>query len=115
MARTTDCPSEFYIRLDTYWRHSPDRFVGPFPNRQEAQTEIDRALDAPGSLVLMSTQNAANVRDGIRVFGVMSKSVARRQYRLKDWRLGDEASNVLGKRIPLSTQDLFSMEEAQYA
>ena len=35
----------YYIRIDTYWQNSADSFVGPFASRDEAQAEIESAMD----------------------------------------------------------------------
>lgn len=100
----------YYIRLDTFWQGSPDRWVGPFSSRAEAEAEIARVADEPESLIALPGRAAADVRHGIRVYGVFSRSAAQRES-LRDYSLGDERSNLLGKRLPATTDELFDMEE----
>ena len=100
----------YYVRIDTYWQNSPDRWVGPFATATEAQAEIDKAVGAYDSKVTPATQMAADVKHGIRVLGIAPKSQAQRRG-LKDFSLGDDISNIIGNKIPLSTDDLFDLEQ----
>lgn len=100
----------YYIRIDTYWQNSPDEFVGPFASREEAQTEIDAALDEDGSKVCMSSYSARDVRYGIRVYGILSKTEAQRQGMKAGQWYGE--GNMIGKRIPRSTYELNQFKQA---
>lgn len=100
-------PASYYVKLDTYWQHSPDRFAGPFANRDEAEKAIDIALKRAGSKVTMYNHQAADVRHGIRVYGVLSRSEARRDGLRLDW---DGQRNCIGKVIPVDTDHLFDLE-----
>lgn len=92
----------YYVRIDTYWQNSPDRFVGPFVSREEASQAGIQAHDLPAWSV--------DIKDGIRCQEVLSKSQARRSG-MKDFGLGDDSSNVLS-RIPCNMQELKEAEES---
>lgn len=109
MAKT---PATYYIRIDTLWANSPDRWVGPFASPDEAQAEINRALGADNSKCVMASQMAYDAKHAIRIYGVASKSQAQRKS-LQDYGLGDDSSNVIGWHIPLSTDELFEIEQGQ--
>lgn len=98
----------YFIRIDTFWQNSPDRFVGPFDSRSDAQAEIDRAIDAPNSKVTVSNQSASDIRYGIRVHGIHPRTVCERNY-------GMDERNTLSRTIPLSTVDLTEHEDAYLA
>lgn len=101
--------ANYFIRIDTYWQNSPDHFVGPFESRETAQTAIDAALEAPNTCAVAAGQMARDVKNGIRVHGILSQTEAKRMG-MKDWRLGDNESNVIGKRVPVDTADLYQMQ-----
>lgn len=97
----------YYVRLDTYWQGSRDRWCGPYVTREQAQAAIDVALNEPETKAVMSNRNPRDTRNAIRIYGVFSRSEAIRKG-MRDER--HEDSNVLGTRIPISTDDLFEME-----
>jgi len=105
MART---PASYYVKFDTYWQHSPDRFAGPFASRDDAQAAIDAALNDPQSKAVMYGQHATDIKHGVRIYGILSRSEARRDGLRLDW---DAEQNCIGKRIPVSTDDLFELEQ----
>ena len=92
--------AQYFIRIDTYWQNSANRFVGPFTTRADAHAEIDRAMDEPMNLVYHAGQLAADIKNGIRVHGTHPRTVCERNYGMNDQR------NVLTARIPLNTQEL---------
>ena len=94
----------YFIRIDTYWQNSPDRFVGPFVDRSEAQAEIGRATSADNSRVVLAGQMASDIKTGIRCHGVLSKTEAKRR--------GMTDRNTLSRTIPLDTTDLNEHESA---
>jgi hypothetical protein len=106
----------YYIHIDTFWQNSPDRFVGPFDSKAEAQAAIDEAYDALDSNVAAYGMSSNNIKGAVRVHGVLSKSAARRAG-MRDYGLGDDTSNVIGERVPHSMNDLKEIEEelARYA
>lgn len=98
----------YYVRIDTYWQNSPDRFVGPFQTHQDAENAIAEALDASDSKVCTSNQFASDVKHGIRVHGVMSATAARKAG-MKDEFANYGTGNVID-RIPTSTDELYQIE-----
>ncbi len=101
----------YYIVIDTFWEPSPDRFVGSFESRTAAQAEINRATTAEHSKVVLAGQNPADIRNSIRVHGILSKSGAQ-CIGLKDFALGDSDSNVIGTQIPIDIAELRVIENA---
>lgn len=97
----------YFIRIDTYWQNSPDRFVGPFDSREAAQAEIDRATGAENSSVVLAGQSASNIKIGIRCHGILSKTEAKRA--------GMADCNTLSRTIPLDTYDLTEHEDVYLA
>jgi len=98
----------YFIRIDTYWQNSPDRFVGPFASRKEAQAEIDRATSADNSRVVLIGQSASDIKTGIRCHGIFPRNVCERNYGMTD-------RNMLSRTIPLHTTDLREHEDAYLA
>lgn len=96
---------EYYIRFDTYWQGSADRWVGPFASRSQANTEIERATKAEGSLAVQAGRSPSNIKYAIRVWGVQTRSEARR-YGMRE----GENTNIVGTTIPLNTDELFDIE-----
>ncbi len=94
--------ASYFIRIDTYWQGSKDYFVGPFGSREEAEAVIETAVHADGAKVWPADRLAGDVKDGIRVHGVVSKTQA------KQYGLSEEPgrSNVLGPVIPRNRADL---------
>ena len=108
MARTA---AAYYIRIDTCWKNSPDRYVGPFETKDEAQAEIDRALSADNNVWRADRHVGGNIKYAVRVYpDILSATEAKRRgMRL----LGDlRGTNLIGARIPDSTDDLYDIEEA---
>jgi hypothetical protein len=103
--------SSYYVRIDTLWANSPDRWVGPFTTQAEAKSEIIRALAAADSLCCLASERASYVRNAVRILGVVAQSQAQRRG-LHDWPFGDESSNVIGVQIPLDAGELHDIEEA---
>lgn len=97
----------YFIRIDTYWQNSADRFVGPFDSREAAEVAIDAATSANKSMVVRQGQSARNIKTGIRVHGVLSKTEAKRA--------GMTERNVLSRTIPLDTYELREHEDAYLA
>lgn len=91
----------FYVRLDTLWQGSPDRFVGPFGSRKSAEQAIDAAVQAPGSKAFRSHNMASDARNGIRIYGVVSASDAKKYGLKNNYQALDE--------IPLDVSQLNSL------
>lgn len=106
---TPRAQATYYVKFDTYWQNSPDWFAGPFASRNEAQAAIDVALTRAGSKVAMSTQTSRDVRHGIRVWDILSRSEALRDGLRLDW---DGRRNCIGKVIPADTDHLFDLADA---
>lgn len=68
----------YYIRFDTYWQNSADRFCGPFDSREAAELEIDRAVRATNSKVVRSGNQPADIRESVRILGIVTKTQAGR-------------------------------------
>lgn len=101
---TKNSKPQYFVRFDSYWQNSPDYFAGPFDSKADAEAEIVRAESAPGSMIVRSHQTASNVRDGIRVHGVMSYTSARRAG-MRDESYGDDWSNVYND-VPANWNEL---------
>lgn len=97
----------YYVRIDTFWQNSPDRFVGPFPTRAAAQKAIDAACADPQSQIVVLGTSPRDIKHAIRVWGIMTATEARRAGMHEDW---DSLRNVLPE-IPLHTDHLFEMEQ----
>lgn len=93
----------YFIRIDTYWQNSADRFVGPFGSREDAEAEIVTATEAAGSKVVRRGQTALDIKRGIRVHEVLSKTDAKRA--------GMSERNTLGVTIPLDADALREHED----
>jgi len=87
----------YYIRTDNYWQNSPDKWYGPFGSREEAQEEIDLALDT--GQWWMSNQTPMNVRYDKRIYGIYPKSEALRMG-LRSYALGHTSDNNPGRTLP---------------
>jgi len=83
---------QYYVRTDTFWQNSPDRWEGPFDTRVEAQEWIDEKLDGPENYV-MSGQSPRDIKTARRIFGIYSKTEARR-LGLRSYVHGDNVTNV---------------------
>ena len=95
----------YYIRFDTYWQNSPNRFVGPFSTRQAAEDAIKAAENATNSKVARSSQMANDLRNGIRVFGVLSSTEAKRYGLRHNYEALDE--------LPRNTTELAQMRAVE--
>lgn len=82
---------QYYVRTGTFWQNSPDTWEGPF-SKFEAQDWIDEKLSGPENYV-MSSQSPADIKTARRVFGVYSKTKARR-LGLRSYVHGDNVTNV---------------------
>lgn len=94
---------EYYIRIDSYWQDSPDRFVGAFASREAAETAIERAIER-GNVWRAESLCGGDIRDAIRVHDVLSKTAARRA--------GMRLDNLLGPRFPRDLGQLRAIERA---
>jgi hypothetical protein len=63
----------YYVKVDTYWQNSPDYFVGPFNDRQAAQSW----LDGRDGSVNLADQFAGDVKNDWRA-SMMSATEAKR-------------------------------------
>ena len=107
MARTA---AAYYIRIDTYWQNSPDRYVGPFETKDEAQAEIDRALSADNNVWNARNHVGGNIKYAIRVYpDILSATEAKRMGMRPLGAL--RGTNMIGGRIPDNTDDLYEIEE----
>lgn len=104
MARTA---ASYYVKVASFWRGSGARWIGPFETKSQAESAINLAIASPNSQAIWHYHDAKNRMTAIRIFGMFSKSQAERKG-MRDER--HEDSNVLGTRIPVSTDDLFEME-----
>jgi hypothetical protein len=98
----------YYVRFDTYWQGSPDRWAGPFDTRGEAQEAIDLAVDTPHTCAVLAGQTPGDIKHAVRVYGVSNKSQAER-LGMRDHT--HDTTNVVGMRVPTSTDDLFEIEQ----
>lgn len=99
----------YYVRFDTYWQGSPDRWAGPYDNRMDAEIAIDDAVHAPDTCAVMAGRTPSDIKRAIRIYGIYSKSQAERAG-MRD--LAADVPNIVGPRVPTSTDDLFDMEQS---
>jgi len=107
MAKT---PATYYVRLDTFWQHSPDRFAGPFGSREAAEAAIDAATTNPAADVVRLDRRPRDIKYAIRVYGVLPASQALRLGMCTPEMTDYSRTNVIS-RIPLDTDDLFELEQ----
>lgn len=103
-------PATYYVRVDTFWQNSADRFVGPFKSRPAAEAAIREANAAPGGEVVVMGTSPRNIKRAIRIWGVLTKTEAERAGMRDEY---DSRRNVL-PRIPIDTDDLFDLEEREH-
>lgn len=106
----TKSAAAYYIRIDTYWQHSPDRWVGPFASRKQAEGAIGAALNAEDGCAVMSGQRPQDIKRAIRVYGVFPKSHAERMG-MRDASHYPK-SNLIGHEVPINIDELFEKESA---
>jgi hypothetical protein len=99
----------YFICIDTFWANSPNRFVGPFTSKNEALAEVERAISADNDVVIPG-KSPLNIKDAIRICGVVSKTNALK-HGMVDYEYGHDRSNVIGTRIPDNIGDLREIEE----
>lgn len=105
MARAT-----YFLRIDSYWQNSPDRFVGPFSSKDEAATAIE-AVPENANVWLSTSTCGGDIRDAVRVYPEpLSKTQARKAGML-DYQYGDYTSNVVGTTIPSSLRQMRTIDE----
>jgi hypothetical protein len=104
MARTA---AAYYVRVDTYWQNSPDRFAGPFESREAAQAEIDRAINEPDSNAWLAGEHCGgNIKYAVRIFpDILTATEAKRQGMRPLGAL--RGTNMIGERIPVHADDLY--------
>ena len=93
--------AQYYVHVDTYWANSDDFFAGPFDSRAAAQAAIDDALSASGGLAQMSYNLSPDVRYGIRIHGVVSRTAATRR--------GMREHNSVGTIVPTNADELAAL------
>ena len=105
---TTKTAPSYYVRIDTYWQSSADYFVGPYKSRDEAQAAIDEALGWTDGLCALVGNHAQNVRYGIRIWGVLNATEARKAGMNEE--LEPATYNILSE-IPKDTDELKQLRE----
>lgn len=93
----------FFVRFDSYWAGSASWFAGPFESRAAARDAIQTAIQAEGSLCVMSSQTPRDARYGIRIYGVLTRSDAV-TCGLREASKVDHGSNSFA-RIPVSLHE----------
>lgn len=93
--------TQYYIKLDSYWQNSPDRWVGPYESRAEAQEAVNT------SSLILPGQTPADIKEALRFWGRYPKGAALKQG------LPTEApeSWLILPSIPDSLSELRQMEE----
>lgn len=104
MARTS--AAQYFIRFDTYWQNSPNRFCGPFASRAEAQAAIDN-IPTAANVWLSTSQCGGDIRDAIRVYPtILTATEAKRMGMRNDY----SAAHNTYAALPDDMHELFSME-----
>lgn len=95
---------QFFVAVDSYWAGSKTSYVGPFTSKDDAQKAIDDARAADGSLVQLAENFGADVRYGVRVLGIVSKS----KVPARAFEYDDEGDNyiITPESFPLTIKDL---------
>lgn len=91
-----------YVRMDTFWQNSPDRWFGPFDSREAAES----AIEASAAHDNRTGNMARDIKNQTRILGVYSASESKR--------LGRNYRNeypVVGT-LPGSTAELLQVENA---
>lgn len=100
----------YFIRIDTYWQNSADRFVGPFTSKALAEEEMQRALAAKNNVWSARSLCGGNIKYAIRVYpDVLTATEAKRMGMRPLGAL--RGTNMIGERVPDSTDDLYEIEE----
>lgn len=108
MARITS--PRYYIRVDTYWQNSPDRFVGPFETREEAQKALSTVPES-ANVWLSTSTCGGNIRTAIRVYpAILTATEAKRSGMIDDYGHAHRNYNII-PAIPRDTNELFDLEQ----
>lgn len=110
MSRLPRAIPAYYIRIDTYWQHSPDTFVGPFASREAAQAAID-AIRTEDNVWLSTSTCGGDIRSAVRVYpAILTASEAKRMGMRNDY----GARHNVVPRMPVDGYDLFDLLEGAY-
>jgi len=92
--------SKFFVRLDTYWQGSPDRWIGPYPTLDAARAACDDSGAGRADL----GQMAGDVKNQTRVLGIHNGTKSRHLGRR------DENTIPAQDKVPSSTAALRELE-----
>jgi hypothetical protein len=102
--------ARYYVRVDTYWQNSPDRFVGPFDTRDEAQAAIDD-IPTRDNVWLSTSTCGGNIKTAVRVYPtILTATEAKRSGMVEDY--ASSRYNVI-PRMPHDSDDLFEMTQRE--
>jgi len=99
----------YFFRIDTYWAGSPDRFIGPFSNREEADAALAACWQSDDYLIGTPAQPADNIKDAIRIRPEPMTMSGAKSAGMRDSFYGDTSSNVLPV-FPKDTSYLMRLE-----
>jgi hypothetical protein len=99
---------QYFVRIDTYWQNSKDRFVGPFASREEAQATID-GIQTEDNVWLSTSTCGGDIRSAVRVYPtILTATEAKRMGMRNDY---SPNHNVV-PHMPSREHDLFEMIES---
>ena len=93
--------AKYFIRLDTYWQGSPDRWFGPYPTKDTALA----ACDGSGAGRADLGQMASDVKYQTRVLGIHNATESARMGR------SPENSYPAVSKVPGDTDRLLTFED----
>ena len=93
----------FYVRVDTYWAHSSNYFVGPFSSRKEAEEWMESSISSYESNVWSAgTLCGGDIRYAWRMHEVLSYSKAKKLGMREEW----GRNNVIDSSVKCSADAL---------
>jgi hypothetical protein len=94
---------KFYVRLDTFWSDSPDRWFGPYATRQAAEA----AAEGSGAARHDLGQMAGDVRHQTRILGIYNTTESHAR-----GRRGHNSHPAMDK-LPGDTDALYAIEHPE--
>lgn len=91
----------YYIKFSSYWAHDGDFFTGPFDSFNQAVDVINSVINEPDSLAVTADRMAVNVKDGIKIYGILTATESKKQGR-NNWNTFDV--------LPKNTDELRNLE-----
>jgi len=93
--------AKYFVRVNTYWANSPDTWLGPYANREDAESAADNSGAGRSDLGQMT----ANIKEQTRILGIYNAT--------ESYRLGRSESNTVPaqKQLPGTIDQLRELED----